>query len=89
MTMKRMCLGVASTLIATAIGFSVTFAQSDQTTTPNTPVMRQAHAPEQGMMGGGDMMMGQMTRMMENCNRMMESMQHAASGPGKTRPHNG
>ena len=89
MTMKRMCLGVAATLIATAVGFSVTFAQSNQTTTPNAPAMRQAGAPEQGMMGGGDMMMGQMTRMMENCNRMMESMQHAASGPGKTQLRNG
>jgi hypothetical protein len=90
MTMKRMCLGVASTLIATAVGFSVTFAQSDQTTTPNSPAMRHAPAPEQGMMmGGGHMMMGQMTRMMENCNRMMESMQHTPSGPGKTRPRSG
>jgi hypothetical protein len=89
MTMKRMCLGVAATLIATAVGFSVTFAQSNQITTPSAPAMRQAPAPEQGMMGGGHMVMGQMTRMMENCNRMMESMQHSPSVPGKTQPHNG
>ena len=83
MTMKRICLGVAVTLIATTVGFSVTFAQSNQTTTPKAPT------PGQGMMGGGDMMMGQMTHMMEDCNRMMESMQHAPSVPGKTQPHNG
>jgi hypothetical protein len=88
MTMKRMCLGVAATLIATAVGFSVTFAQSNQTTTPDAPAMRQAPTPEQGMMGGSPMK-GQMTSMMENCNRMMESMQHYPSVPGKTLPHNG
>jgi len=89
MMMKRMCLGVAVTLIATTVGISTTFAQSNQTTTPNAPTMRQAPTRGQGMMGGGDVMMGQMTHMTEDCNRMMESMQDTPSVLGKMQPHNG
>jgi hypothetical protein len=87
MTMNRITLAVAAVLIATSVGLSASFAQSDQRATPNTPALRHAPAPDQGMMGGSGMMMGEMTRMTANCNRMMETMQRAPSVPGQ--PHNG
>ena len=89
MTMNRITLAVAAILIATSLGLSASFAQNDQSATPDTPTLRHAPAPDQDMMGGGRMMMGEMTRMMANCNRMMESMQHTPSTPGQPHPHNG
>jgi hypothetical protein len=41
-----------SILIATSVGLSASFAQSDLRATPDTPALRHAPAPDQGMMGG-------------------------------------
>jgi hypothetical protein len=87
MKTTRISIAAAAALLATTLGTTMVFAQSDQPAPPPRP--------SQGMTGKGDMDhggmmdMSQMNRMMANCNRMMESMKGSPSHQQNARPDNG
>jgi hypothetical protein len=87
MKTTRISTAAAVALLATTLGTTMVFAQSDQPAS--------SPRPGQGMMGkrdmdhGGMMDMSQMNRMMENCNRMMESKQRSPSRQQNAKPDNG
>jgi hypothetical protein len=88
MRATRFSAAIAAVLLASTLGATMVFAQSNQP----SPSERAAPAPDDGMMGHGKMErspmmdMSQMNRMMEDCNRMMEGMRQHPQNP---KPDNG